>query len=226
MRLNLVVEGATEERFVKDVLSAHLGARAIDTRARMVATRRDRTHQGGGDTYKHLRRDLERWMREDRGSDVRFSTMFDLYGLPRDFPGAALAALAGDPYEKVKCIETALADDLSDRRLIAYVQLHEFEALLLSDPRCFDEQFLDHDAIARLVALSGRFASPELIDDGPTTAPSKRIAAEIPEFGSRKASAGPIIAAKIGLQTMRARCRHFDDWLCRLEALAAPLTSR
>lgn len=102
-----------------------------------------------------------------------------------------------------------------------YIHLHEFEALLLSDARQFEWQFIEDDrAIMRLVELASQIDSPELIDDGEAPAPSKRIIQEVPEYGYRKATAGPVIAGKIGLQTMRDRCPHFAEWVARLEALA------
>ena len=107
------------------------------------------------------------------------------------------------------------------RRLIPYIQLHEFEALLFADPQKLDTQFLDHpSAIQQLVDTAREFDSPELVDDGPTTSPSKRITAAIPEYGSRKASAGPIVAAKIGLPMLQSQCRHFREWIERLTAVA------
>lgn len=62
--------------------------------------------------------------------------------------------------------------------------------------------------------------SPELVNDGIDTAPSKRIIREIPEYASIKASAGPIVAEKIGLDNLRLKCRHFGEWLTKLEALS------
>jgi len=59
--------------------------------------------------------------------------------------------------------------------------------------------------------------NPELIDDGPETAPSKRILREIPEYD--KATAGVSVAAHIGLPTLRKKCRHFDEWVTQLESL-------
>lgn len=35
-----------------------------------------------------------------------------------------------------------------------------------------------------------------------------------------KASAGPIVAEKIGLPTLRLKCEHFREWLGKLERLA------
>jgi hypothetical protein len=61
--------------------------------------------------------------------------------------------------------------------------------------------------------------NPKLINDGRETAPSKRILKEIPEYD--KATAGPIIAEKRGLPALRAKCRHFHEWLSRLEKLVS-----
>lgn len=224
LRLNFVVEGQTEERFVNTVLRNHFAVQSIVVVAHCVTTRRDRRqrhikYRGGLTTYRHARDDIRRWVREDGSGDARFTTMFDLYGLPIDFPRYADAARESDPYARVRILETALSEDIGDRRFIPYVQLHEFEALLFSDLQKLDTQFPEYLAeIHRLVTTASRLGSPELIDDGPTTAPSKRITAAIPEYASRKASAGPIVAAKIGLPVLQSRCRHFRDWLERLVA--------
>ena len=61
--------------------------------------------------------------------------------------------------------------------------------------------------------MVSEFASPEHINDGDNTAPSKRIDDEIPEYKYMKASAGPIVADKIGLPTIRSKCKHFACWL-------------
>ncbi len=162
-------------------------------------------------------------MKEDRAGDVFFTTMIDLYGLPRDFPGYRDASSASDPYERIAGLELALREDLGDRRFIPYLQLHEFEALLFSDPSALKTYYGEEyapgvEGLARVVASS---SNPELIDDGERTAPSKRIGIEIPRYLREKASAGPLIAAQIGLDVIRSKCRHFREWLAKLEALGA-----
>ena len=57
----------------------------------------------------------------------------------------------------------------------------------------------------------------EAFDDGADTAPSKRIIGEIPEYEYEKPVAGPLIAERIGLSVMNTECRHFREWLERLE---------
>jgi hypothetical protein len=223
MRLHMVVEGQTEERFVKRVLAPELAAYDVFVDARSVMTSRDgpRWYRGGLLDYARPRADLLNWMKQERAAkDVRFSTMFDLYALPPEFPGYAQAQRHSDPYAKVAALERAFGADIPDTRFIPHIQLHEFEALLFAAPVCLAGQFMEQErAIQPLIDLSVR-ANPEEIDDGAETAPSKRIIAAIPEYEGRKAFAGPIVAESIGLATLCARCRHFGEWVARLRTLA------
>ena len=223
VRLHFIVEGQTEEAFVNQVLRPHLAYRSIVVDARCIQTSRKggTKHRGGINNYELPKQDIFRWIREDRRSDARFTTMFDLYGLPKEFPGRSDAARIANPYDKVKVIEDALGADINDWRFIPYIQLHEFEALILSDPVRFSTQFQDNErGIRQLVDLAYQFESPEHINKGPNSAPSKRIIREIPEYKDRKVVAGPIVAANIGLPTLRQKCAHFAEWLSNLERLA------
>ncbi len=102
----------------------------------------------------------------------------------------------------------------------AYLQLHEFEALILADAGKLDWEYLDHDEqIQCLVEMVGS-QNPELIDGTPHGAPSKRILSELHEYD--KVNSGVLVAEKIGLQTMKAKCPHFREWVELLEGLAAP----
>lgn len=222
IRLHLVVEGQTEETFVNRLLVEHFGQFNIVTDARCVETsrRQGRIYRGGVIDYQRVRNDLSRWMKEDQNANARFTTMLDLYALPEDFPRFAEAKQQSDPYGRVAMLEQAFAGDVGDRRFLAYLQLHEFEALLLSDPAQFEERFSEHaDNIRNLVNLVAQFTSPELIDDDQYSAPSKRIIKEIPEYEGAKVSAGPLVAQKIGVSAMRQKCQHFDEWLSKLERL-------
>ncbi len=222
IRLNFIVEGQTEETFVNMVLRPHLEDFSVWASARCVETSRKGgiKHRGGIRTYEQAKRDIVRWTRQDGNSDVRFTTMFDLYGLPMDFPGYAEAHRYSSPYDCAETLESALAADISDRRFIPYFQLHEFETLLLANPQQLGSQFPNRaDAIRRLISTVHLCGSPELVDGGENTAPSKRIIAGIPEYEGRKSSAGPILAGTIGLPTLRSECAHFAEWLSKLEGL-------
>ena len=179
-----------------------------------------RKHRGGGGSYELARNDITRWLKEDGNPDARFTTMFDLYALPWDFPGYETAGQVTDPRQRVASLEAALKDDIDDWRFIPYLQLHEFEALLLADPQKMEVQFpASGDGIRKLVETASLFESPELIDDGRDTAPSKRISHTIPEYYGRKASVGPLVAGYIGLAALRSKCEHFGEWLNRLEGV-------
>ena len=232
IRLHITAEGQTEERFVKTVLAPYLGERGVWADARSVLTSRDRhagrQYRGGWrrtGAYGTVKRDICAWMKEDRNPDVRFTTMFDLYALPRDFPGYDAAYRESDPYRRVSVLEEALSADVSrelnDARFVPYIQLHEFEALILADPKQLDWEFLEHDRpIQRLIDMVAKEGgNPELIDDGEHTAPSKRIIGEIAEYAGNKATSGPLVAGKIGMATLCERCRHFAEWIEKLAKL-------
>jgi hypothetical protein len=206
-------------------LEPHLAERKVFSAVRCVETSRDKkrhkVYRGGLLDFDRAKNDLWRWMKEDQKPDAWFTTMFDLYALPPTFPEFEEARRSATPMKRVECLEEAFRKAINHPRFIPYIQLHEFEAFLLVDPSKFDWEFIDQDAaITRLVALAAQFDTPEAIDDGAATAPSKRIIEEIPEYEFRKSSAGPIIAAKIGLPLLRQKCPHFQKWLERLEVLA------
>ncbi len=91
--------------------------------------------------YAKLKNDLLRWIREDKNSDARFTSMVDLYRLPSDFPGRDSAMRFRDPFARVQSLEESFGVDIGDRRFIPHIQLHEFEALLFSDPNSFIVRF-------------------------------------------------------------------------------------
>lgn len=224
VRLHIIAEGQTEEKFVRQILQPHLTVMNVFADARSVQTSKDKkagyTYRGGLLSYDKARQDILQWIKQDHHPECRFSTMFDLYALPQDFPGTQEAQRIFDPYEKVTFLESRLAEDIGHPGFIPYIQLHEFEALLFSYPDRFALEYLEHQKpVQKLKDILQSFHSnPELIDEGPNTAPSKRILANIPEYS--KVGSGVIIAELIGLYTIRTMCRHFHDWLCRLEALA------
>lgn len=100
--------------------------------------------------------------------------------------------------------------------------MHEYEAYLFVDVAQFG-YFYEHadKPIANRKAVADSHPSPELIDDGSDTAPSKRIIDQFPDYADGKPTVGPQIADLIGLTAIRAKCPHFDCWIARLEGLGA-----
>lgn len=117
-------------------------------------------------------------------------------------------------------MELAFAKDINDSRFIPYIQLHEFEALILAEPGKLAMRFPEHEQkVQELSITCNRFSSPELINDGVTTAPSKRISQFIPDYEGSKVSIAPLMVKKIGLEKIREKCAHFDRWITQLENL-------
>ena len=133
-----------------------------------------------------MKNDILRFLRQEKGRDVYFTTMIDLYALPADFPGTDEADnLRHLPYERVAKLEERFTADIVDpwgrpTRFIPHIQLHEFEAILLCRPERFSSFFGDCPRqVEQLEEIAEEYESPELIDDGEQTAPSKRIAGRI-----------------------------------------------
>ena len=116
---------------------------------------------------------------------------------------------------------------------IPYVQQYEFEGLLLSDSEVVAAYF---QAPALAVAVSKAVAAaggPELVNDNPLTAPSKRLEdwteAHAPTIlryrKATKTRHGPQLAARLTLPVIRAACPRFDGWVRKLEALSRPAPS-
>ena len=149
--------------------------------------------------------------------------MIDLYALPPDFPEIRQHLRnPHDPYPYVAALERAFGKDIDDCRFVPYIQLHEFETLLFTDPEAFESQFESCSYVVDgMKAIIRQFPSIEHIDDGTASAPSKRIIQLLPEFEFRKPLAGPAIAEEIGLPKLRVACPHFDQWINTLQHLGA-----
>ena len=169
-------------------------------------------------TFLHAIEDIRRWLKEDRSSDARFSMMVDLYGLPHDFPGYDEAMALNGGERQADSMEAALTAELQDDRFIPYLQVYEFEALVLCDVAKLNELHEEADrAIQRLAEKCSPFQSPEEIDHGRHSHPKARIKGAIPRYDENVH--GPLIAGEIGLAVLREKCPHFGGWLRMLEEL-------
>lgn len=226
-RVNILVEGQTEETFVNAMLSPSLQPRELYLKAILVTTKPlasrsrqergqpGRQFKGGIGTYDKVKRDIRNVLRDKNLTAV--TTMIDYYQLPSDFPGMnKLSATNGR--DRVHHLETAFHEDVADPRFRPFLTLHEFEALLFAEPQVIADALGLAPAEARsLVEVRASFHSPEEIDEGPTTHPSARIAGMSKAY--RKPFHGLLIAQRIGIETMRQECPHFAQWLNWLESL-------
>jgi hypothetical protein len=220
MRLYLTVEGETELKFAKETLGPHLSRFEVEVRPRMVLTNRKLGKRGGVPAFQKLKRETTHLMKVDAHREARFSTMIDLYALPLDYPGWNDAKKRSRPSDRVLELEKVLARELEDSRFIPFLQLHEFEAFLYCDLSQIQSLIEESDkGIAHLQKEIACFSCPEDIDDGETTAPSKRLINHVPRYENLKVRVGSPAASAIGLQVLREKCPHFGQWLTRLEKL-------
>src|SRR6266478_3482177 len=146
-RLYLFAEGPTEQTFADTVLKPHLANMGVYVHSPVLiahAKKKGKVHRGGGRKYIPMKNDILRFLAQEKAGDVFFTTMIDLYGIPAGFPGLDEAAkLRHLPEKRVEFLEQAFAGDIGDSRFIPYIQLHEYEAYLFSDPTWFS-YFYDH----------------------------------------------------------------------------------
>ena len=225
-RLYLFAEGRTEQTFADTVLKPHLAEYEVFMNKPVLiahAHKKHRIHRGGGRNFQAMQKDIARFLKQDSAKDVFFTSMIDLYALHKEFPGAEEAEqYRNDPYRRVEALEASWAKKTNDLRFIPHIQLHEYEAYLFSEVSVLSRYYENQGrAIQKLEEIADGFDSPERIDDGQTTAPSKRIIAHLPRYESDKSTVGVQAAERIGLPRIRHRCPHFDRWIDRLQKLAA-----
>jgi hypothetical protein len=219
-RLLVLVEGDTEELFVQNILAPHLENFGVYARATGVVSKRlaDGKKFTGGNLWSNVQLSLRPLLAD---TDAWVTTLLDFYGLPADFPGVSSVAVSlGAARDRVQALEQALSAALENmattRRFIPFVALHEFEAWYFAGPA----KVADYYGRAEVAALMERAIheadGPENINHGKDTHPSKRL--ESYGMGFRKTSAVSVLR-DIGLDAIRARCPHFNDWLTRLEKL-------
>lgn len=215
-RVYLLVEGQTEDVFVRELLGPHYARTGLYLTPIIVST--SPGHKGGVLSYAKIKPQLLRLCKQDSSAYV--TTMFDLYALPGDFPGKNLPSYPSlaSGHQKAVFIESHLARDIAQTNFIANLMVHEFEALLFVQPQKFDEWTDDRSVVKKLIAVTQAHPSPEDINDSPLTAPSKRVLAAMSAY--QKTVHGPLIACEIGLAPLRGACPHFHAWLQRLDALA------
>ncbi|MCW7550470.1 DUF4276 family protein [Photorhabdus sp. APURE] len=212
IRINVFVEGQTEETFVRDVLAPYFVAQQIYLTPILAQT--STSQKGGITSYGKVKYQITRLCRQDPSAFV--TTLIDYYGLPTNFPDYN-EQQDNAANERVVKLEQAFANDIGQTNFIPNLLLHEFEALLFCQPEKFADWLDDNAPISALQTIKAQFDSPEDINNSPQTAPSKRILAIVPNY--HKTLHGPIIAGDIGLDTIRSQCPHFNRWLNKLTNL-------
>ena len=201
IRLAIVVEGETEEEFVKILLEPHLRTHGVLANPHPL---------GGNVTVDRLASEMARYF----WSYDRVTSLADFYG----FRNKAQASREDLQTRISQQVGARIKVSWDQSRVFPYVQQYEFEALLFSEVGVFKE-LVDRPPILvqKLEAISSLFSTPEDINDGKDTHPSKRIRDLMPNY--QKRVDGPYLAEKVGLSVIRCACPRFGEWIDRLESL-------
>jgi hypothetical protein len=225
MKLFIYVEGQEEELFVNRVLRSHLRASGVMVQRPILAATSFRIGSdneaevsvGGVTSYNAIREDILNQFANNaiKAADM-LTTLIDLYALPPSFPGSAQAKiqnLAGG--KKAAYIEQEWKADIGSSNFFPYIQVHEFEALILTKPSALIAHYPEHaERIEQLRNDCALFLSPEDINEVKATSPSHRILASVPTYTKID---GFRHLQDIGVSEIKAHCPRFKAWIERCE---------
>lgn len=223
--LHILCEGQTEERFVKEVLSPYLQQFNIYPKPILLLTSKKKNARGGMLSYAQAKRDLtilQKQFRDNNSEHHMFTTMFDYYALPDDFPGVEESIEIQDVRRRISFLEDKFAEELGSGAFIPYIQLHEFEALLFVDIIKLQTEYpLSSEKIRVLKKETDIYGDPEMINNSPDTAPSKRIIdALAQDYHYNKVQSGTAVTSAIGIEALLENCQHFKEWIEHIKILA------
>jgi hypothetical protein len=215
-------EGPTEERFIKQVVAPALSGLRLYLKPQLLKT--SQTGCGGALSFERFLLNARNTLRQR--ADVTLTSFIDLYGLDTDFPEFASSKGWPDVHRRVEHLERALHAAVVARvgcradRFLPHIQPYEYEGLLFSDVEVLSGiEPTWNEALPALQKVRAAFDSPEHINDGYDTKPSKRLEALLhPRY--KKTIHGPRAAARISLETIERECRHFKHWMDSLRGLA------
>lgn len=205
----IICEGPTEEVFCSNLLSQYL-QNSCRIEIRLL---------GGNCNWQRIKDMAEKALKQQKNALV--TTFFDYYGVKtKKFPNwkETVGINKANVRERIEILENGMIEEIDSNlryRFIPYVQLHEFEALLFNNIEVFDDMFeFEQYDRAELLNVFNEFPDPEMIDQGTETSPSHRLIKIIPAY--RKVIQGNAIAEKIGIEQIRQKNKHFNDWIEQL----------
>ena len=220
----IVVEGPTEQTFVRDVLAPQMAHKGIFLYPALIGKP---GHKGGDIRFDKAKIDIGNFLKQR--DDTYISTMFDYFRIDSEWPGRAevqqqlQSGTTLTASQKAEILEAATRHEIvkafpdcdAENRFVPYIEMHEFEALLFSDADILAEKTEIEVSLLRNIIEA--YANPEEINDDPAKAPGKRL--ESLKKGYRKVAMGKTISEAIGIQVIRKQCPHFNNWLAKLELL-------
>lgn len=207
-------EGQTEEAFINEILYPYFIKMDIAVYPIVCTTKRttSRKYRGGVNDYNKIKRELTMLCKTHPNEYV--TTMFDYYAMPDNTPEIGLHD--PDIYERIGKIEAAVNRDIGQANCMFHFMLHEFEAILFSNPESF-ELIAETDVADKIRKIRESYPTPEHINNSPETAPSKRLERLIPNYA--KIKNGTLISKDIGIDKILAECPHFCEWIKKIKEL-------
>lgn len=222
MEVIVFAEGQTEEVFIKQVVAPALRHLQVFVKPQMLNT--SQTSKGGAVSFDRLKFNARNTLKQNKNAVL--STFLDLYALDTTFPAFEVAKSKLDVYARLQCLERALHVAIVEHvacrpeRFIPHIQPYEYEGLLFSDVEALSSIEPAWSAsLTKLRQVRASVETPEHINDGYETKPSKRLEDLLnPKY--KKTSHGPRAAQHITLEVMEQECVHFKAWMDSLRTLA------
>jgi hypothetical protein len=206
-RLIIIVEGQTEEMFVKALLAPYLEKKGLLSVVPIIIATSSQI-KGGFVNYQHLKNDVLKRIRE---TDVVISTFVDYFRIPNNIPNYASCQACHNVDERIAYLEKSMKEDINFPNFIPYIQKHEFEALLFASNTGFENSY-EQKTLTQIAEIINTYSNPEEINSHPNTAPSKRLISIIkPPY--EKIIDGNLIALEIGIEAMLEKCPRFRNWI-------------
>lgn len=215
--INILVEGQSEEGFVKQRLYPYLIDYNISITPIIISTKKIRAggkFKGGlnDSNFDSFIKELKQLLTSTPHGYV--STFIDYYHLPQKFPGYEDRKKLGTPIDKVEFLEAQLFDYFNQpKNFIPYIQLHEFETFHFVDSSGFSST-LPNRISNELLKIINQYDNPEEINEGEDTAPSKRIIKHYPAYN--KLVDGDSIIEQIGIDKLINKCPHFRKFIQKI----------
>lgn len=195
LNIGISVEGETEYFFVKFVLARYLLNFDIVLAEPVIL--------GGNVTFSRIEHALN--ILSNNYDYV--TTLYDFYGF------ADKSSI--DNYHTLVDRIVNLTAIKHKNNIIPYIQMYEFEALLLSDLNILASYMSDNSEVVDNYKLKLEQnigdKKPEEVNDSLYTAPSKRIKNIFRKY--KKTLYGYVVAQEIGIDNIRQHCHNFNLWI-------------
>lgn len=193
--VSVICEGQTEVDFIKKLNRKYFNIRNISLKP---ITLNKTSAMNGNVSMDRLVYFIK------RAPEVIVTTFVDYYGFKGEI---------GKSYME---LERQIKKLSEKEHIIAYVQLHEIEALWFTNINAIkDVKDASTDQMQSLEEIVKTYPNPEDINNSRETAPSKRLETIFKDY--KKIRDGNAIADKISIEEMKKKCPHFSNWLDEIE---------